>query len=321
MDNQIKMLLNSLAYRRLQWGISKAYDAFGKSFTYIPKEYAGKLLLDNAETTRIIMELLEADRPCMIARFGSNEINNIIEFEKKRLKISKKMSQKWLDKLYRNAGVFPASEIVAERFSKVMIDAASEVDLLGAWCRNCEDYILRTYMPDANITALKNLEPYYYENPWSQVLEGKKILVIHPFEETIRSQFNKREHLFKNARVLPQFELHTLKAVQSIAGNKPEEFDNWFEALEWMYYEAIKVDFDIAIIGCGAYGFPLAAKLKHYGKKAFHLGGATQLLFGIKGARWDNGYVGKNLYNEFWTRPLEMDVPQNIKKVENGCYW
>ena len=45
--------------------------------------------------------------------------------------------------------------------------------------------------------------------------------------------------------------------------------------------------FDVAIIGCGAYGMPLAAMLKQAGKQAIHLGGATQLLFGIKGKRWE----------------------------------
>lgn len=46
--------------------------------------------------------------------------------------------------------------------------------------------------------------------------------------------------------------------------------------------EIDKRDYDIALIGCGAYGFPLAAHIKRSGKKAVHLGGALQLLFGIK---------------------------------------
>lgn len=46
--------------------------------------------------------------------------------------------------------------------------------------------------------------------------------------------------------------------------------------------EIDKQDYDIALIGCGAYGFPLAAHIKRSGKKAIHLGGALQLLFGIK---------------------------------------
>ena len=41
-------------------------------------------------------------------------------------------------------------------------------------------------------------------------------------------------------------------------------------------------NFDIALIGCGAYGFPLAAFVKGIGKKAVHIGGPLQLFFGIK---------------------------------------
>src|SRR5690606_28576019 len=107
------------------------------------------------------------------------------------------------------------------------------------------------------------------------------------FNKTIEEQyFKKRTLLFKDQRVLPEFKsLETIQAVQTIAGNN-SEFNNWFEALDWMKKEIEKKDFDIAIIGCGAYGFPLAAHVKRLGKKAIHLGGATQLLFGIKGKRW-----------------------------------
>lgn len=78
------------------------------------------------------------------------------------------------------------------------------------------------------------------------------------------------------------------KSVQTMCFNKDERFSDWFEALDFMYHEAMAKDFDVAIIGCGAYGFPLAAKLKRAGKIAIHLGGVTQLLFGIKGRRWEN---------------------------------
>ena len=50
-----------------------------------------------------------------------------------------------------------------------------------------------------------------------------------------------------------------------------------------MKNQIVKTDFDIAIIGAGAYGFSLAAFIKKIGKKAVHLGGPTQVLFGIKG--------------------------------------
>ena len=149
-------------------------------------------------------------------------------------------------------------------------------------------------------------------------------MIIHPFEESIREQYEKREHIFPGTEILPEFDLLTLKAVQTIAGNKDKRFSTWFEALEWMKNEALKMDFDIAIIGCGAYGFPLAAKLKEAGKQAIHLGGATQLLFGIKGRRWDEEshfkYV-RELYNDSWCYPKPIEKITGAEKVENGCYW
>ena len=82
-----------------------------------------------------------------------------------------------------------------------------------------------------------------------------------------------------------------------------------------------KIDFDIALIGCGAYGMPLAAYAKDMGKQAIHLAGWTQVLFGIKGKRWiDNPSVSKYM-NEFWVQPLPSEVPNNFKKIEEGCYW
>ena len=73
---------------------------------------------------------------------------------------------------------------------------------------------------------------------------------------------------------MPDFDLITIKAVQSLGGG--EQFQSWFDALDWMKAEIDKHDYDICLIGCGAYGFPLAAHVKRLGKKAFHLGGALQ---------------------------------------------
>lgn len=83
-----------------------------------------------------------------------------------------------------------------------------------------------------------------------------------------------------------------------------------------------KVDYDVALIGCGAYGMPLAAHCKRMGKKAVHLGGALQLLFGIRGNRWETEQdIYKQFMNEHWVRPLESERPKVALNVENACYW
>ena len=44
--------------------------------------------------------------------------------------------------------------------------------------------------------------------------------------------------------------------------------------------------FDAALLGCGAYGLPLAAHVVSRGASAVYVGGGLQLLFGIQGRRW-----------------------------------
>lgn len=77
---------------------------------------------------------------------------------------------------------------------------------------------------------------------------------------------------------------------------------------------------------------PLAAHAKKQGKKAVHLGGSLQLLFGIKGRRWEDPYYGvkewgipygsySSLINEYWVRADKNEKPQNAMQVESGCYW
>ena len=96
-----------------------------------------------------------------------------------------------------------------------------------------------------------------------------------------------------------------------------------------------EIDFDVCIIGCGAYGLPLAAYVKRMGKQAIHLAGGTQLLFGILGKRWVEQYKDvwhyrphidininyRPLFNEHWIYPLDSDTPIHSHRVENSCYW
>jgi hypothetical protein len=168
------------------------------------------------------------------------------------------------------------------------------------------------------------LNPYFSKIPWTKALKGKKVLVVHPFANTIERQYQKRQLLFKDD-LLPQFQLSTVKAVQSIAGIQTE-FADWFEALDYMKSEIDKHDYDICLIGCGAYGFPLAAHVKRRGKKSVHLGGSLQLLFGIRGKRWENEnynnqYNYARLMNEHWVKPSDEETPQSAVKVEGACYW
>jgi hypothetical protein len=229
------------------------------------------------------------------------------------------------------SGIFPEGKDTAERFSERYLQDIPEIDLLVSHQYFEKFMPLRAGIPKIQ---LEMLYPFFVEHPWTRVLKGKKVLVIHPFVNTIKQQYAKREQLFENKDILPEYELITLKAVQTIAGNK-SEFKDWFEALAYMEQQIDKMDFDIALIGCGAYGMPLAAHVKRLGKQAVHIAGGLQLLFGIKGKRWTEEHIGtfeyrpgvvlswdyRSLFNENWCFPLAIDTPNNAEVVEGGCYW
>jgi hypothetical protein len=306
---------------------------YSKLFKSSEKNYCLKLDYHGQKASDYIKEKLASNKPCMICRIGSNELKATINyldivsknsFAQKSIKyIRSDIGSFWWDDeikfLIRNgAGFFPANATYLERFANLILRDLQNVDILGSWLS--DEIRLAKFFPSAKIVCLTDLEPYYHINPWSEALEGKRVLVIHPFEESIRKQYKKHSVLFNDPRVLPKFELKTLKAIQSIAANKTE-FSNWFDALAWMCKRINGIDFDIAIIGAGAYGLPLASFVKNIGKKGIHIGGATQILFGIKGNRWDKLPFFRQLYNDNWVRPLPKETPDNFQIVESGCYW
>ncbi len=280
------------------------------------KRYAGRELLCLEEGNKRIAQLIATGKPMAVSRFGSTELSVILRREAHRNHRPYKNNDKNLCEL---SGFFPYDEKLMDKFSEMMLGMVGEIDLLACWFSSLEEYIVGEYMPQTELTYLVAVEPYAFDKPWSKMLSGKKVLVIHPFEESILKQYLRREKLFPNLNVLPEFELKTLKAVQTIAGEKDERFETWFEALEYMKGRMKEIDFDVAIIGCGAYGMPLAIEAKRMGKQAVHMGGATQLLFGIKGARWDN--TMSMYYNKYWIRPNENEQCPNQSIVEGGCYW
>lgn len=229
----------------------------------------------------LLSHLIQEGKPLMVTRFGSTEAYCVSEYLKGKYKEST------LTSMCNDSGFFPVNQALLNQFSQLFLESAKSIDVLGVWFQVGESQIIKNSCPKASLINLNALEPYYHNNPWSKNLGSKKVLVIHPFAETISSQYeNHRKLIFKNSDVLPEFELTTLKAVQSLAGTQTQ-FHSWFDAYDWMCHKIEEQDFDIAIIGCGAYGLPLAAYIKSLGKQAIHLGGATQILFGIKGNRWD----------------------------------
>lgn len=290
------------------------------------------------KASSLIYNLLVSDKPCMVARYGSTELSAIINYlgvanpkhNVWNLITGKQIEWWWnqsvIEQMQRWSGFFPANEECVSRFAQMMLEDTKQLDILACWSKST--VLLDEYIPSNAIrTGLICIEPYWAKEPWSRALEGKHVVVVHPFAKLIERQYyDKRTKLFKNPDVLPEFYLRTVQAVQSLGGDS-NGFKDWFEALDYMKKEIDSQPYDIALIGCGAYGFPLAAHVKRTGHKAIHIAGALQLLFGIRGKRWDNPKYGAPnfhyhfLFNKYWIYPESSYIPKNAENVEGGCYW
>ena len=247
-------------------------------------------------------------------------INDLVDFFKYKIGITDESSS--IKPLHSNAGVFPMTKEIGRRFALQALEDCKLIDVLGSYIQ--QESVLKDVMK----TKLRvNLDAFYapwlFKNPWTKWLKGKKVLVVHPFVESISYQYhNNRERLFDNSEVLPEFErLVCIKAVQTQAGEQCQ-FRDWFEALDYMKGQIDECDNDVAIIGCGAYGMSLAAHVKRQGKVAIHLAGWTQMLFGVYGERWVSQQSKySSVINQYWIRPNKNENVKNGGKIEGGCYW
>ena len=284
------------------------------------KSVGGRVIRTGGGGIDLITAQLSLDTPKLICRFGTVELESVRQFLKNGFIDDKQ--RRWM---CDTAGFFPNNHDLMIKFACEQILTAMKVDVLACRVEKFEVEFIQKYLHQElelmDMNAISH--PMLFDNPWTKNLKGKKVLVVSPFEETIRKQYEKRKLLFKSPDVLPDFELLTLKAVQGIGDSKKDlPYKDWFEALEDMKSKISKIDFDIALIGAGAYGMFLGAHCKELGKKAVHMGGATQLLFGIKGRRWD-AFFEKTLYNENWTRVSQEETPAGLEKFEEGtfAYW
>lgn len=284
------------------------------------------------EANHLIRDFLTAPDPRMVSRIGSTELRALYKF---RYRSTRSLSERvyamvsaweapvWSPWEHRNlrsqTGFFPVSRQNVADFYELMVASLREIDLLGSWVPGEDAF--RKELSSCQVTPKENLEPFFATNPWTSGLAGKKVLVVHPFSESISRQFvERRTRLFEDERMLPKFDLTVLPAVQTLGSNRAG-FASWFDALDFMFEKVLSHPSDVVIVGAGAYGLPLSAMLKRAGRTVIHLGGPTQLLFGIRGRRWDEIPAYSNLANEHWIRPTPNETPPGAKQVDHGVYW
>lgn len=274
---------------------------------------------------RCIETALQDNVGALIGRHGTIELSCALRFhngyslEEERLKI-----------LEQNAGIFPteSAQIWATEYSV----AAAIADCMAiGWyaplARSEIKYVQRLN-PFSHKIPLRSLEPYYCpEASWLHALQGQNVCVVNSFTETIRQQIPKLKDVWKDHTLFPEgIQWSFVRSYYSPPLAKgfcewPKGTESWKDAVDRMEEEVMATSARIVLLGCGGLAMPLAARLKKRGTICIVLGGAIQILFGIKGKRWDHHPIISKYLNQYWIYPADEEVPGGSREIEGGCYW
>ena len=277
-----------------------------------------------------LCELFQSNEPFLIGRNGTIELEILNTYINKHL-----FSQELLTILEKNAGVFPSETDNVEHWCRDYIKALANTDMIAeGWfspLKDVEKYMLDIINPRRIPILLRNLEPYYVkpELRWTQFLANKRVAIINSFAQTCEEQTylsksiwpDNTESLLPNSTIWIPVQTFYSPVLAMGSAEWPTYIRTYKDAVKYVVDKTIAEAADIAIIGCGGLGMIIGYALKKKGVQCIVMGGATPLLFGIRGRRWENHEVISKFFNDAWVYPPNSCKPNGYKGIENGCYW
>lgn len=284
----------------------------------------------SSQVASLLLQCLSQNKGCLIGRNGTVELEVLLNYHR-----YKKFFKDMTFTLERNAGVFPQEEAVLLQWVQETTEASKTCDILAAgWyapLRQQELLFLNQVNPSYCCVPLRSLEPYYVPQQlrWTALLSDQRVGVVSSFTKTMRQQLANRNAIWGKDvdSYLPdstEFVFFQTGYSPAIAKGRAEwnpVAKSWIEALDKLEKEILAANVRIVLIGCGGLGMPLAQRLKQAGKIVLVLGGAIQVLFGIKGERWKHHDVIGKLWNNSWVYPSADETPRGASLIERSCYW
>jgi len=278
---------------------------------------------DTAALEEIKQRLLQKI-PFLAGKIGGAELL-ALEYLDHRLKFAWPKGWSWRSPathLYNNAGFFPIQAGPFMRWNQEMRQSIAATDFLCAWQN---DPFLKKY----ESALIQSLAPQSYAIPMSllgrdilPIIASSRWLVISPFVKTMQKQLLRMKQINDPDGKLEIDWDHIMKTCKFVrcpfhSHLETSPFASWEDGLDKLAAEGASMEFDVALIGAGAWSLPLGRRIKQMGKSAIHLGGELQLLFGIQGKRWEY----PSIYNPAWANADPEETPKDKNRVEDGCYW
>ena len=344
-NNLTKITLDKNELYDKQWQLLENMKKIFKKYNFkFSDRYNFKLyrsIGDNNQNAAYYMkELIMSNKKFKIGRIGGCELECLEYFSDNNLELLE-IPDNFHERLqylymYKNCGYYDVkhNKLILKKFLEEIIQYYIDMELLlvaninsEKYCKlACENevntfkfpiyrnYKISKFINEKNIANYLVIENFFNLHIWFPALENKKILIISPFSEEIKNQLKIKDNLYTNNtsynQNLKEMKYPTFKSVQYLqtyltTNNFETPHDNIMETCEEYYHELDNKDFDIALLMCGAYSYPLSNYIyDKLNKSSIHLGGVGQLLFGIIGPRYETDYF-KPLMNDNWIYPYK----------------
>jgi hypothetical protein len=233
----------------------------------------------------------------------------------------------------RNAGIRISNLDSIINYSNMYLRAFENCEIYGGW-ESWGHYIphiaqshqfIRNNFSNKKIFWVFAMDIYHYiySRPFTTALKGKRILIVSPFEDSIRAKLGVRSQIYDGVDLFPDCSFVFIKPPVTNGDNISDEFD--IELMRfYVQLNELRGKYDVALLSCGGYANPIANYIyENHGASAIYVGGVLQMYFGIYGGRWlkERGDILKLFMNEHWSRPSAREKPNNFTSIENGCYW
>ena len=273
-------------------------------------------LIEKLEVNQLIANKILMSEPLMVARLGNTEAMIAQEFT------SGSLSNTWTRWLLNTSGFYTTNDRCVsgqiEEYAQLTLNAIDDCDV-HLHCFESAINIINVHAVTGSCLAdWYDLYVDFDEYSWTHALDGKRVLIVSSIGDTIDIQYNKRDYLFE-IDALPNFDIIHYRMPETQLGNGFKGY-SWFALFNKIVSDISKIEFDVALISAGAYGYPLSSMIKKMGKIAVELCSGLYPLFGIKNKTQQIiRRVSKN-YNNNWIFPIEKPPAQH-EKIEKGAYW
>ena len=291
---------------------------------------------DNSLLHSYISNKVASQSPFLIPRISGIENNVAVFLHLITLKGAHKELVQGIKRLIpamkNNAGIHLPDEENVAAYSKHYLQAFDSCDCYGAWeqqgiyiqhIAQSHSYMMQKYGNTKTPFWAYAFDIFHYifSNPWTLALRNKRILLVSPFEESLREKVPLRKNIY-GVDLFPDCTFTFLKPPQTHASNPSRPFIQELRSFQEKI-DNVWSDFDVALLSCGGYANPIGSYIYKKGKSAIYVGGVLQMYFGILGSRWEKERpdVLRLFINDHWSRPKESERPKQSSKIEGGCYW